>query len=294
MHRHDVLSRRPSPSKRSGILRRSAIFALLASAFFLACGDSGSPSRETTTEEGGTVIPRKDGGVIAEDGGVTDGGTQLLDGGPYGDILGTLQGSCGEVRSELGSPQPSSKVDTLTFVTGETYDKASLSPGGQRLFDTPNAGGSSGESEVMSFEVLHYCEGATLLKTETEVTYAPGQGSITDILVEINGKKVGVSVTRAYKPTNQGPQTDAEIKALLEKKLVGINESSARVTAADKWVKQILHVLASTQASVEAIQRVLPTISAATRADTIVLVTRTVGGGFVYCNPDPPLGQECP
>lgn len=28
-----------------------------------------------------------------------------------------------------------------------------------------------------------------------------------DILVEIDGKKVGVSVTRAYKPKNQGAQT---------------------------------------------------------------------------------------
>ena len=36
------------------------------------------------------------------------------------------------------------------------------------MFATPNAGGSSLESEVMSFEVLHYCEGATLLKTETD------------------------------------------------------------------------------------------------------------------------------
>ena len=59
-------------------------------------------------------------------------------------------------------------------------------------------------------------------------------------------------------------------------------------------MKQILHVLASTQASVEAIQRVLPTIAAALRSNTIVLITKTIGGGFVYCNPDPALGQECP
>jgi hypothetical protein len=213
------------------------------------------------------------------------------------DILGTLSGSCGEVRAELGSKSPSVKLGTLAFMTGESYARTSLSPGGQRLFDTPNAGGSSTESEAMSYEVLHYCEGAKLLKTETEVGYTPpvmGQPTtISDILIEIDGKRVGVSVTRTYKPVAQGPQTDAEVKALLEKKLQGIVVSSMRVLPADKWVKQILHVFAPSQASVDSINRVLPSIDAATRADTIVLVTLTRGGGFIYCDPDPPLGQEC-
>ena len=44
----------------------------------------------------------------------------------------------------------------------------------------------------------------------------------------------------------------------------------------------------------DAVKRVYPTIDAALRADTIVLVTQTTGGGFVYCNPDPALGSECP
>ena len=232
----------------------------------------------------------------AIDGGSGDGDAAADNG--AGDILGTLSGSCGEVRAELAKTSPSLKNDALMFVTGEVYNKAFLSAGGQKLFDQPNAGGSSTESEAMSFEVLHYCEGATLLKTETEVAYGPapdgGANAITDILVEIDGKRVGVSVTRAYKPKNQGAQTDAEVKSLLEKKLSGINASSARVAQADKWVKQVLHVFAATQGSVDAIARVLPTLDATLRADTIVLVTQTIGGGFIYCDPDPALGQECP
>ncbi|HRG98789.1 MAG TPA: hypothetical protein PLR99_21205 [Polyangiaceae bacterium] len=222
----------------------------------------------------------------------------LADTGPQGDILGTLSGSCGEVRAELLMARPSLKADELRFVAGETYERASLSPGGQKIFDTPNAGGSSTESEVMSYEVLRYCEGAKLLKTETEVSYVPvtdgGSAAITDLMVEIDGKKVGVSVTRAYKPQSQGAQTDAELKTLLEKKLDGINASTAHVAPSDKWVKQVLHVFAATQASADGVQRVWMTIDAQKRADTVVLVTRTTGGGFVYCNPDPPLGQECP
>ncbi len=215
-----------------------------------------------------------------------------------GDILGTLtSGSCGMLKGELAQATPSLENNVLVFVAGETYDRASLSPGGQTLFDTANAGGSSTESEVLSYEVLRFCEGAKLLKTETQIAYQPpddsGANTITDLEVEIDGKKVGVSVTRAYKPATQ-PLTDAEIKLLLEKKLEGVVRSSQRVLPADKWVKQILHVFSVNKAATDAIGRVWPTIDGAVRADTIVLVTQTTGGGFVYCNPDPPLGNECP
>ena len=215
-----------------------------------------------------------------------------------GEILGTLaSGSCGILKNELAQATPSLENNLLVFVAGETYDRASLSPGGQTLYDTANAGGSSTESEVLSYEVLRFCEGAKLLKTETQIGYQPpddsGANTITDLSVEIDGKKVGVSVTRAYKPATQ-PLTDVEIKALLEKKLEGIVRSSQRVLPADKWVKQILHVFSVNKAATDAIGRVWPTLDAAVRADTIVLVTQTTGGGFVYCNPDPPLGNECP
>lgn len=214
------------------------------------------------------------------------------------DILGTVSGECGGLLAELTKPTPFLAGNAITFVMSEKYVKEAMSvPDGRRIFETANAGGSSTESEVMSFELLHYCDNAALLKTETEILYAPpddsGPNTITDILVSIGGKKVGVSVTRVYKPAPM-VMTDAETKALLEKKLDGILRSSTRVLPSDKWVKQILHVFASTADSEAAVKRVLPTIDAAKRADTIVILTRTAGGGFLYCNPDPALGSECP
>jgi hypothetical protein len=170
-------------------------------------------------------------------------------------------------------------------------------PGGVTMFDTANAGGSSGESEVMSFELLHYCEDAVLLKTETQILYAPpddaGASTISDYEVEIAGKKVGVSVTRAYKPAPL-TMTDAEVQTLIEKKLEGVNRSSVRVLAVDRWVKQILHVFVADDAAEASVKRVVPAIGASLRADTIIILTRTRGGGFLYCNPDPALGTECP
>ncbi|WP_146653719.1 hypothetical protein [Labilithrix luteola] len=252
---------------------------------------------EYGTSPDGDDSPRAEAGPGKQDASKSDAGDAGSDAAPSGDILGTLSGACGTIASMLTSPSPSIVNDQLTFVAGESYEKASLSPGGQRMFDTANAGGSSTESETMSFEVLHYCEGATLLKTETEVSYAPADASggnkITDLLVEIDGKKVGVSVTRAYKPSNL-VQTDAEVKALLEKKLGDILVSSSRVLPADKWVKQILHVFTANKSATDAVDRVYPMIDAAVRADTIVLVTETTGGGFIYCEPNPALGSECP
>jgi hypothetical protein len=274
-----------------------ALFSVFAGG--AACSSSGSGSADPSqpvAEAGGGSSPGADGGTGLDSGSLSD--AAPAETGGTGDILGTLaSGACGIIKNELTQPTPSLEKNLLVFVAGETYDKASLSPGGQRLFDTANAGGSSSESEVLSFEVLHYCEGATLLKTETEIAYQPpddsGPNTITDLSVEIAGKKVGVSVTRAYRPPSQ-TLTDADVKALLEKKLEGINRSSMRVLPADKWVKQILHVFSVNKAATDAIGRVWPTIDATVRADTIVLVTQTTGGGFVYCNPDPPLGTECP
>ena len=60
----------------------------------------------------------------------------------------------------------------------------------------------------------------------------------------------------------------------------------------DKWVKQILHVLSVDQAHTDAVGRVWGTIDPAIRADTIVLVTQTKGGGFVHGRPTPALGAE--
>lgn len=123
-----------------------------------------------------------------DDAGKTD--SRAAEGGPSGDILGTLaSGACGIVQTELAQATPSLESNLLVFVAGETYDRASLSPGGQTLFDTANAGGSSTESEVLSYEVLRHCEGATLLKTETQIAYQPpdatGANTITDLSVEM-------------------------------------------------------------------------------------------------------------
>jgi hypothetical protein len=277
------------------------------SIFFIACSTeqvvTSSPAPAPTEsvepgEDSQPVDPGEDG-----DGG-RDGGTTTKDSGSKvdanvtpADVLGTITGSCGHVKLYLTTTSHSLIQNGITFVAGETYDKASLSDDGDRLFDTPNAGGSSTESETMSFEILRACEGAKLLKTETEITYSPpdgsGPNSISDMIVDIGGKKIGVQVTRVYRPPNI-TLTDEDAKTTLVKKFEGINRSTVRVLPADKWVKQILHVFTANKAGTDAVLRVLPTIDPAMKADTIVVLTESKGGGFLYCSPDPALGSECP
>lgn len=250
-----------------------------------ACAENGGGLADLSVADAGNSAD-----LVAPSGDAADAGSDV------NGILGTFSGPCGNLVAQLHSPLPSLVDDALIFTSSEAYVRSSLSPDGQRLYDIPNAGGSSEESEVMSFEVLHYCDGASLLKSETEIGYTPpdpdlGGNIITDILVSIGGDKVGVSVTRAYQP---GGMTDSEVHDLLVKKLDGVNHSSARVLPADRWVEQILHVFVATQSAADAVSRVYPTLDATLRADTIVLVTQTTGGGFIYCHPTPPLGQECP
>jgi hypothetical protein len=213
------------------------------------------------------------------------------------DILGATSGECGALVGKI-TASGSFVVDVpIVFSAADKYERARLSPGGQKIFDAPNAGGSSKESEVMTFEILHHCDGASLLKTETEIVYGPppdgGAATISDMIVSIGGQKIGVNPKRVFKPLPL-TMTDAEVRDQLVKNFASIEASSARVSDADKWTRQILHVWVPSADYYEAVERVLPTIDASAKGNTIVLLTRATGGGFLFCDPDPAPGAECP
>jgi len=213
------------------------------------------------------------------------------------DILGTASGECGAIKGLVKAASSVVVEIPLTFDSTDKYERARLSPGGKVVYDAPNAGGSSKESEVMTYELLYHCDDAALLKTETLIKYGPAAdgspATITDMLVTIGGEKIGVNPKRVFKPLPLS-MTDDEVRTQLVKDFQSINGSSARVLPEDKWVKQILHVWVPNTTYYDAVKRVLPTIDAATKSNTIVLITRTTGGGFLYCDPDPAPGAECP
>jgi len=244
--------------------------------------DAGS---EDAGDDAGVVDAGHDAGPL--DGGDGDGGVD--DGGvvsPYPiDGFGIISGPCDVLDDELTSAAPFVHVTHIDFGT-DPYDDPQdfdlLTSAGQEILLDGNAGGSSLESEVFAAEMLVRCEGATLLKTETEIVYDIA-GKITDLLVEKDGIKLGVSVTRAVAFPFENPYTVEQAEALLVDKLADILESSANVSAEDAWQKQILHVLAYADGHAASIETALAGIDPLIVADTIVSVTVTDGDdAFIY------------
>lgn len=210
-----------------------------------------------------------DSGDVADGGAGSDAGTAT----PWG----IISGACGGLVDDIPSPDAAFRVNTWQFDPYTTFDPTPLRPGARSRYYGRNAGGSSKCSEVMSMQLLYACEGATTLKPEVEITYTAA-GSITDWLATMGGYKVGVSVTRAYKGPNVQTYTVADATALLTKKLSGINESTANVSAADKWQKQILHIWTLQPTWVPLLQTAWQQLDPSLRADTLVLVTIEQGG----------------
>ena len=145
------------------------------------------------------------------------------------DGFGTIMGACGVLDdAELTGQAPHFSESSLGFGT-MMFDYAALSDGGKKAHDDGNLGGSSLYSEVFAYEMLYRCELATLLKTEAEISYNDPQGKKTDLIVSIDGHRIGVSVTRAvsFPPENPFPVSTA--KALLDKK------NFPRIQLDNKW-----------------------------------------------------------
>jgi len=142
----------------------------------------------------------------------------------------------------------------------------------RRVYETDNAGGSSLISEAMSMEMLCRAFGASLLKTEMELAYFPSESAMTDFAVEIDGVKLGVSVTRALShPSSQLTLDDAV--RLLSKKLAGVLKSTAACYNVG-WDKQILHIWARTLKVARLLEQAYSMVDPLLRADTLCLVTR--------------------
>ena len=199
--------------------------------------------------------------------------------------FGALAGDCDVLDDELTAAGPSLFESSIDFAAPFTDDDAGqLSAGGREILAEGNAGGSSLYSEIFAFELLARCELAPLVKTEKEVDYDQA-GAITDLLVEVDGEKIGVSVVRAVAYPFEDPYSVGQARELLDGKLADILESTAHVSEADRWRKQILAVVAWGPGHAEALATALDAVEPAIRADTIVWILVTDGDDeFIYCD----------
>jgi hypothetical protein len=193
--------------------------------------------------------------------------------------FGTIAGPCAMIHGELSTTSPSYFLNRLDFGTDpfdDPEDLPLLTPGGREILAEGTAGGSSGVSEAFAYEVLARCEGASLIKTETEIVYDT-TGDLTDMLVEIEGIRLGVSVSRAFVFPPTDPYTVTIAGDQLTDKLMGVLESSANVSAEDAWAKQILVMVAYGDMHAASLMTAYESLDPSLTADTIVYVVITDG-----------------
>lgn len=161
------------------------------------------------------------------------------------------------------------------------YRSIELTKEALRIQNVPNAGGSSVESETLSFEFFKKYFNAKLLYTEMEVSYFPNGGSITDYVLTMFGIKLGVSVTRAMKKNFQD-FTLENAEFLLRKKLKGINQSSKNSMI--KWHKQILHIWTFNDESVDILLIAWSEIESCLKSNTVLVVTVATKSKELFVN----------
>ncbi len=154
-----------------------------------------------------------------------------------------------------------------------------LSTGAQEVYYDNN----NNMSEAFAYDFLYRAELAQLLKTESEIVYIDPGGKRTDLLVEIDGHKIGVSVTRALSYPPGSPFTVEAATALLEARLNDIIYSTNNVAAEDAWYKQILFVFAYSAEHADSLMAAHGNISQVTLGNTIIIVVITDGAdSFLY------------
>ncbi|CAF0816765.1 unnamed protein product [Brachionus calyciflorus] len=171
----------------------------------------------------------------------------------------------------------------------KSFKTMKLTIDARRIQDTPNAGGSSIESEALSFEILKKFFNAELLKTEMEVVYFPEGGSITDYVIRIFNKVIGVSVTRAMKK-NFELYTIEDADNLLRKKLKGILQSSRNSLV--KWHKQILHVWAFDENCVDSLLIAWSELNYELKSNTVLIITVANKSKEVFVNQAPKIKKK--
>lgn len=199
--------------------------------------------------------------------------------------FGDITGMCGVIdEAVLTADQAVWFQGEMTFA--DRYDDPAerdlLTPGGRYIVASPNAGGSSIFSETFAFEWLARCELATLIKTESEIVYDI-DGKKADILVELDGRKVGVSVVRAVTFPFGQPYTMSAATTIVTRKIEDLRLATSQVSAADLWSEQMVAMLAYDAQHAQVAMDAWNALSAETRGETMMIVAVTSGDDlFIY------------
>ncbi len=200
-------------------------------------------------------------------------------GGPV-DTWGALDASGVAIdAAALASSSPS----LMTAVLGcdRTFDEADLTADAQEVYAV--YAGSAASSAGLAMEAAYGACRAQLLQTRDEIIYTDMGGKKADFRIQIDGRPVGVTVTRAVGFPPDEAYTQAMASTLLSNKLGDISTENLNVDSSNAWGKQVLIVFAYAESHVESLTAAFDALDAATKGDTIVLIIRTDGDdSFLY------------
>lgn len=194
-----------------------------------------------------------------------------------GPVYGTIEGDCDVIDAGLLASSSAAVFTSTIDFADVPFDVSLLSDGGQEVVSDGNLNDGSLLSEAMAYEVLYRCELAALLLTEAEISYDDPNGKKTDLLVEIEGANVGVSVTRAFTFPLETPFTEQQAADLLSDKLSDIPLSAANATAANAWDRSVLSIIAYDEQATQSLLAAYHQLDSSVTLDTILFITSTDG-----------------
>jgi hypothetical protein len=153
------------------------------------------------------------------------------------------------------------------------------------IWNEPNAGGKSINSEALSMEMMSALWGGHEVVTEMEVEYWNESWTKCDYMCSVPSKErelVAVSVTRAmWYPHPSGFNRD-EARRLLKKKLHGLIVARQGIMG-KSFRKSVLHVWCETEAIADEVQLVYETlISDSLKGDIVVLLSIAEDAPYVF------------
>lgn len=144
----------------------------------------------------------------------------------------------------------------------------------QKIYQEPNAGGSSYNSEALSADLISELFCASNLVTEMELQYKY-ETKKCDYLIQMYGQNVGVSVTRGMKYPEPGMYEREDAERLLEKKLSDLIAARSGLRQIHKFNKSILHIWCETNTIADMLTEVYHGLHSYYKNNIVVVLTVT-------------------
>lgn len=163
--------------------------------------------------------------------------------------------------------------------THTDWDNFKLGDCAKKVLRDINAGGNSIISEALSAEILVREFGASGIRTEMEVEYSFSNWKICDYTIrmqgncDLQGKNVGVSVTRAFNYQDDSKFTYSDAETILNKKINGLILARSGISEKDAFYTSILHVWVKTNRTKNLLHRAYKKLPTELKDNVIILCT---------------------